>query len=224
MGQSKRRREQLGDVYGTPEGRNRPIKAMGTVWPGLDGLGHVVLKLQAVADADGRPLAAWVPDSGTDPVEMRISFNPPDDEPDRIMWIAPTKPGAALAFRHPVWIHRSDLSGKWAINLQASGGNHVLDVFHDLRKALISAQNAQTVFGTAKATADANGKKWSGLIRAYAAADEAAGIQSDDEGIGMTEPGADGFRTLHGFGSVSEEKMGIVVDRLRQSGVHVRLP
>jgi hypothetical protein len=222
MGQAKRRRDQLGALYGTPEGSNRPQER---IWDGLDTAGHVVIHAQAMADADRRPRALWMHDPGDPkPLELQVRWAAPDPEPVGLRWVPPTHPKAALTYRHPVWIQRSSLSGKWAVTLQASTGDHVLDVFHDLADALKSAQNAQVVFGTAPATVDADAPAWLNLLQCYGAADATSGIDSDDEAIAATEPGDHGFRVLNGTGAIPPDHLGLVVDAMRQSDIHVRLP
>lgn len=222
MGQAKRRREQLGALYGTPEGSNRPKEK---IWEGLDTTGQVVLQAQAMADADRRPRAVWIHDPGEPrPLELQVRWAAPDPEPPDLKWVPPTRPKAALAYRHPVWVQRSSWSGKWAVTLQASTGAHVLDVFHDLADALASAQNAQVVFGTAAATVDADGAAWLELLQAYGAEDAAAGLDSGDGVIATTEPGEHGFRVLSGTGAIPDDRLPLVVDAMRQNGIHVRLP
>lgn len=222
MGQAKRRKQQLGALYGTPEGSNRPKDQ---VWEGLDTSARVVLQAQAMADADQRPRAVWMHDPGEpSPLELQVRWAAPDPEPHGLRWVPPTRPNAALTYRHPVWIQRSSLSGKWAVMLQASTGDHVLDVFHDLADALRSAQNAQVVFGTTPATVDADGSDWLELLQAYGAADAASGIDSDDEAFAATEPGDHGFRVLNGTGVIPPDRLGLAVDAMRQAGIHVRLP
>lgn len=222
MGQAKRRKEQLGDLYGTPKGSNKPKEQ---VWEGLDTSAQVILHAQAMADADRRPRAMWIHDLGTpNPIELQIRWEAPDPEPPDLTWVPPTRSNAALAYRHPVWVQRSSWSGKWAVTLLASTGAHVLDVFHGLADALRSAQNAQVVFGAAPATTDADTAAWLRLLEVCAAEDAAAGIASDDEVIARAEPGEHGFRVLNGTGAIPDDRMPLVVDAMRQGGMHVRLP
>jgi hypothetical protein len=222
MGQAKRRKDQLGALYGTPEGSNRPREA---VWHGLSEKAQILMEIQATADADGRDLAAWVPDpDAPDELLVRVSANPPEPEPEQLVWVPPTKPGAALAYRHPVWVERSGLTGKWAVMMELSKGAHVLDVFLECGPALRSAQNAQEAFAVADARVDGNSDRYHDLVMTYAAADESSGIQSDDEILAETEPGEEGFRVLRNRGSITGEQLGQIVDRLRQSGIHARMP
>jgi len=221
MGQSKRRKQQLGDLYGTAKGSNRPKNQ---TWKGLELLGLVVLDAQAMADSDNRPRAVWM--NGPKPdntIELQLRWEAPNPEPPDLMWVPPTPCGAALAYRHPVWVHRSTLSGKWAVALYLSTGPHVMDVFNDLKNALASAQSAQLVFGSVPATADTDESLYFKLVKAYGEMDADKGIDSDD-GFAVAEPGSDGFRVLRGIGDISADRLGLAVDAMRQAGFHVRLP
>jgi hypothetical protein len=180
MGQAKRRRQQLGDLYGTPEGSN----STGRIWPGLSPQGQIILGLQDVATADEQAWCITEPEGSNGPVVFRS--NPPAADGDQGLWVPPIKAGAYLRFRHPVWVARSALSGKWAVMCELTQAPQILDVFHRRDVALRSAQNAQIALGQASA-AEANGPAFLTLIHAYAKADEIDGIESDDEFLAVDQ-------------------------------------
>lgn len=218
MGQAKRRRKELGDLYGTPEGSNQ----VGIVWSGISLDGQIALALQDVATADGRPWCICEPTAMDG--EILFTATPPDEAGHLGMWVPPMKPGHRLRYRHPIAVKRSQLSGKWAVQIETSQGCHTLDVFHDLRVALRSAQNAQVVMGQASAT-EVDGPIFHTLVTKYANADKAEGIESDDEILGACEDSGDGtFRTLRATGPVPLDRLAPVVDNLRTAGLRVRLP
>lgn len=218
MGEARRRKQQLGDLYGTPEGSNQA----GRICSGISKDGRLMLRIQDVATADGRPWCICEPDGSDGPV--CVTSNPPAELGGSGIWVPPLKPGVPFRYRHPISVRRSLLSGKWAVEIETACGRGTLDVFHDLETALRSAQNSQAVFGEVTAV-EADGPMRHFLLMESIRWDKADGIESDDEFLAKMVDSGDGlFRTLQATGSVSTERLAPIIDDFRAAGIRVRMP
>lgn len=95
-------------------------------------------------------------------------------------------------------IRRSDISGKWAVDIDMPRGSRRLNVYIDRSDAVLDAAIAAQFFGAHTVEYLEDPANWQATLRAYGKAAEASGLEDDDEVLFVFRPQSDGSILIDG--------------------------
>lgn len=90
-------------------------------------------------------------------------------------------------------VRRSDISGKWAVDIDLPRGSRRLTVYMDRSHAMADAAIAAQFFGAHTAQYLEDPANWLATLQAYSKATQAAGLEDDDEVLSVMRPLSNGF-------------------------------